>query len=275
MSFFDKLQSMDKRILYTLMLIVLIVPMIMPLNIPISINPSTKAVYDMVENLKAGDKVLLALDYSPGGSADVHPQLEVMMNHLMRKGVKTVMVSFWDAGPMFGEQVVKPFEAEGKKYGVDFINLGYVAGGEPGIKKFATDVPGTTPKEFRGAPIANFEIMKDVKDAKAFKLIIDFASGTPGAKEWIRQVQTPMGIPMAVGSVTVSVPEYTPFVQSGQLVGLLGGLRGAAEYEKLNGTPGSAVSKMDAQSMGHMLIIGFIVLGNVGYVLSRKNGQAK
>lgn len=275
MSFFDKLQNMDKRILYTLLLLVLIVPLIVPLNIPISISASTKSVYDMVENLKAGDKVLLALDYSPGGSADVHPQLEVMIQHLMRKGVKTVMVSFWDAGPMFGEQVIKPLEAQGKKYGVDFINLGYVAGGEPGIKKFATDVAGTTPKEFRGQPSANFEIMQGVKDATAFKLIVDFASGTPGAKEWIRQVQTPMKIPMAVGTVTVSVPEYTPFIQSGQLIGMLGGLRGAAEYEKLNNTPGSAVSKMDAQSMGHLLIIAFIVLGNVGYVLSRRNGQAK
>lgn len=276
MSFFDKLQNMDKRIIYTLMLLVLIVPMIMPLNIPISINSSTRAVYDMIENLQAGDKVLLALDYSPGGSADVHPQLEIMMNHLMRKGVKTVMVSFWDAGPMFGEQVIKPLEDAGvKKYGVDFVNLGYVAGGEPGIKKFATDVPNTTPKDFRGQSISNFEIMQGVKDATAFKLVIDFSSGTPGAKEWIRQVQTPMGVPMAVGTVTVSVPEYTPFLQSGQLIGMLGGLRGAAEYEKLNGTPGAAVSKMDAQSMGHVLIITFIVLGNVGYVLSRKNGQAK
>lgn len=270
---FDKLQSIDKRIIYTIMLLCLIIPMVKPLGIPLSISPSTQGVYNMVDNLKPGDKVLLALDYSPGGSADVHPQLEVMVDHLMKKGVQAVMVSFWDAGPMFGEQVIPKFDALGKKYGVDYVNLGYVAGGEMGIKKWATDIPGTTPKDFHSnKPISEFPIMKDVKDAKAFKLIIDFSSGTPGGKEWIRQVQTPMNIPMAIGTVTVSVPEYTPFVQSGQLIGMLAGLRGAAEYEVLNKTPGGAVAKMDAQSMGHLLVIAFIVLGNVGYLLTRKQG---
>lgn len=270
---FDKLQNIDKRIIYTIMLIVLIIPMIKPLGIPLGISPSTQGVFDMADSLKAGDKVLVALDYSPGGSADVHPQLEVMMDHLMKKGIQTVMISFWDAGPMFGEQVIPKFEAMGKKYGVDYVNLGYVAGGEMGIKKWATDIVGTSPKDFHNnKPISEYPIMKDVKDANAFKLIIDFSSGTPGGKEWIRQVQGPMKIPMAIGTVTVSVPEYTPFVQSGQLIGMLAGLRGAAEYEILNKTPGSAVAKMDAQSMGHLLVIAFIVLGNVGYLLGRKKG---
>jgi hypothetical protein len=47
-------------------------------------------------------------------------------------------------------------------------------------------------------------------------------------------------------------------------------MRGAAEYEILVNHPGKAVAGMDAQSFAHVLIVLFIILGNVGYVLAGK-----
>jgi hypothetical protein len=61
-----------------------------------------------------------------------------------------------------------------------------------------------------------------------------------------------------------------PFVQAGQVKGLLQGLRGAAEYELLSGSAGIAAAGMDAQSLGHLLIIGSILVGNVAYFMSKK-----
>jgi len=65
------------------------------------------------------------------------------------------------------------------------------------------------------------------------------------------------------------VPQFVPFVQSGQLDGLLAGLRGAAEYELLLQAPGRALAMMDAQSMGHLLIIAFILIGNAAYLVTK------
>ena len=64
-----------------------------------------------------------------------------------------------------------------------------------------------------------------------------------------------------------------PFVQAGQVKGMLQGLRGAAEYELLSGSPGVASAGMDAQSLGHLLIIGFIVVGNVAYIMSKRESR--
>ena len=71
--------------------------------------------------------------------------------------------------------------------------------------------------------------------------------------------------------VAVGAPKYYSFVQAGQFVGLLGGMKGAAEYEILIGEPANAVLGMGAQSLVHLLIIAMVILGNVGFFASRRN----
>lgn len=63
------------------------------------------------------------------------------------------------------------------------------------------------------------------------------------------------------------------YIRSGQLKGFLGGLRGAAEYELLVGAPGKGCAGMDAQSLGHVTIIVFLILGNIGYFAAKKQRQ--
>ena len=70
----------------------------------------------------------------------------------------------------------------------------------------------------------------------------------------------------------MSVPRFYPLLNTGQIHGLLGGLRGAAEYETLINMSGKASAGMDAQSATHFLIIVLIVVCNVFYFLS---GQAR
>ena len=65
-------------------------------------------------------------------------------------------------------------------------------------------------------------------------------------------------------------PDLFPFIQSGQMIGVLGGLSGAAEYEAILKYPGKATAGMSAQSIAHLIIVVFIVFGNVVYFLSRR-----
>jgi len=268
---FEKLQNIDRRIIYTLLLVVLLFPMFKPLGIPLAINNTTKVVYDTIEALNpATDVVLFVIDYSPGGSPDVHPQAMAVAEHLRRRGLKTVMVAFVDAGAMFGEQILDEMLAKGWKYGTDVVNLGYMAGMETAVKNFAENPGGSFTTDHRGNPVSSMPIMQGINHIKDFAYIIDFQTGSPGYQDFLRQVQGPYGVKYAAGIVTVSVPNVMPFVQSGQISGLLQGLRGAAEYELLLGAPGGGAAKMDAQSLGHLLIIAFIIIGNVSYFLTKK-----
>jgi hypothetical protein len=47
-------------------------------------------------------------------------------------------------------------------------------------------------------------------------------------------------------------------------------MKGAAEYEKLIGTPGYAYLGMNALSASHFFVIGLILFSNVLYFLQRR-----
>lgn len=57
---------------------------------------------------------------------------------------------------------------------------------------------------------------------------------------------------------------------------MMGGLAGAAEYETLIKKTSKATAGMGAQSFVHLIIIAFIILGNVMYFLyGRQAGGAQ
>jgi hypothetical protein len=71
-----------------------------------------------------------------------------------------------------------------------------------------------------------------------------------------------------------------PYVENNQIRGILAGMPGAAEYEslvetelqkmKITATPGKATGMMAAQSIAHVVIVLFIIFGNITYFITRK-----
>jgi hypothetical protein len=78
---------------------------------------------------------------------------------------------------------------------------------------------------------------------------------------------------MSTGVTSIQVNEVMPYVNSGQVKGILAGMPGAAEYEALINQPGVGTSGMDAQSIAHLVIVLFIIFGNVAYFLERKRSK--
>jgi len=77
-------------------------------------------------------------------------------------------------------------------------------------------------------------------------------------------------VKIAAAATALIATQVMPYLKSGQMVGMLTGLRGAAEYENLIGKPGEAVAGMDAQSVAHVAIILVILVGNIGYYSERR-----
>jgi len=211
---------------------------------------------------------LVSIDYSPGAGLDADVSPRVVIDHLVQRGIKWVGISFDTTdGPMMCNRIIAGFEEKGYEYGKDFVNLGYVAGGENAIRQFALDCTIVT-QDIRGNATSSLPVMQGIKTIKDFAFVLQFSMSTPEA--WIRQVVDPMGVKFALGTVTVSVPSVVPYYNSGQLKGLMGGLSSGAQYEHLLNQPGRGLAMMDAQSMSHLLIIIFIVLGNIGYFMTRE-----
>lgn len=270
----ERLQTIDRRIIYAILLLALLGPMIKPIGIPLTVNATTHQVYDLIESLDpATDTVMMGMDYSAAGQADVHPQAVAVAKHLANRNIKNIMVSFVADGPMLAERIINAL-GDRVTYGEDIINVGYLSGNESAIKKFVESPATTFARDHRGTPLTDLPIMKDITNINDITLIIDFQTGTPGYQEFLRQL--PAGGPRyAIGIVTVSVPNVMPYLNSGQLAGLLQGLRGGAEYEVLIEEPGDGAARMDAQSLGHLVIISFIIVGNIAYFGSTRLGKRR
>ena len=87
---------------------------------------------------------------------------------------------------------------------------------------------------------------------------------------WIQIVNAQYGVPVGSGVTAVVAPKMYSFVNAGQMTGLLGGMKGAAEYEIMVGKEAKAMRGMDAQSLAHLMIILLVVIGNIGYFATRK-----
>jgi hypothetical protein len=148
-------------------------------------------------------------------------------------------------------------------YGKDYVDLGYRAGGENAIAAFAQDMKRTFPVDLKGNRTSEMQVLAGIAGVKDVSMVISMAGGTPGPAEWIRQAYQPYGTTVAGIVTTVMVPPNLAYVQSKQMIALLYGLRGAAEYELLIGRPGNGLAGMGSQSAAAVFILAAVIVGNV------------
>ncbi len=270
------IRSIDRRIIFSLIFVAVVWPLIQPMRLPIGVSPPVQTLYDAVEAIPTGSIVMLGADYSPDTMPELQPMVDTFLRHAFARDLRVVVACLWPASPPLVERAMTPLAEEfGKEYGVDYVNLGYMAGGIVTLLGMGASIPATFPSDYGGTPVTEIPLMQEVENFDDIAFVMEVSAGTPGTREWVQQVQGRYRVALGSGTTAVGAPNFYPYVQSGQLTGLLGGLKGAAEYETLIGHPGDATKGMDAQSIVHALVVVFILLGNVVYLLSlRSKGAA-
>jgi len=266
MNAWQAIEHLDRRWIFLVTGLLVLIPLLFPLALPLAPSPPVRGFHDAVEKVPNGSTVLMSCDYDPGAKPELVPMTRTALRQLWNKNCKVVVTVLWDGGPGLVDNVLREVAAEygGKKqYGIDYVNLGYKEGREDVMVLMGQGIANAFPRDYRGNEVRTLPIMRGVRDYTSFPLLVSISAGYPGTKEWVQQVQSRFHLPMVSGCTAVSAPEYYPYLQSGQLLGLLGGMAGAAEYEKIRGEKGTATRGMDAQSMAHVFVALCIVLGNV------------
>jgi hypothetical protein len=276
--------TLDRRWIFLIVAAVVVLFLIVPVTMPITVSEPVLAAYQTIEALPAGARVHLSIDYGPGSDAELWPQHVAILRQLLEKDCKVICSSLWTDGPPMIERgfttVVGQLEKEGRKKvrGVDYVNLGFKAGDRVAITKIGSSFKETFPTDYQGNPTSQLPIMQGWDNYRDIDLLITIAVGDPGAVEYIQQAQSRYNIPMVAGVAAVVSPQLYPYYQSRNLRGFLGGLAGAAEYEKLVGRPGYATRGMFIQSAVHLLIVALVLAGNAAqfalwYSQRRKGGR--
>jgi hypothetical protein len=258
------------RLIYLLLGLVITVPILTHSVLPVPVTQTTQALYDFIQKLPANSLVVLSFDYSTSVVPELHPQAIVVTQQLFTLPLKILFVAQWTDGPALADAVLEAVDKGNKTYGVDYATLGYIPNSAT-LLGMTADLHQFFPVDTHGNPTDTLPIIKEFPAAKQAALVITFAAGEPGLSQYLQYWQARFNIPVAVGATASSAPGYLPFYNSGQIVGILISIRGAAEYEILIHRMGisGATSAMVAQSAAHLLIVAMVVFGNVVYFVGR------
>ncbi len=269
-----KLETFDRRWIFVAMLLSVLLPLLFPLKLPFRVQEKVRRVHEIIEALPEGADVLFAAEYDPAGKPELEPFARAMLRRLFHKNAKVAVVTTWKFAPPLIETLwqdigVKEF---GRTYGEDWVFLGFKEGHDIAIAKMGENLRTFFPKDWKGTPIDDIPMMKGKQSLQDYELVVIVGAGFPGPKEYVQQVQGRYGLNIVTAVTAVMVPDVAPYYDTGQVKGLVAGMRGAAEYEQLVGEPGLATAGLDAQNLAHLFIILAILFGNCIYFMTRKRG---
>ena len=290
---FKYLLSIDRRVIFLVIFLALTIPIFLRISIDIDVTREVQTFYNAVEALPPGSRVLVSCDYDPGSEPELQPMAETAFKQFMKKKIRFVVIGLWPQGPMQANKALTTinkaegrFVIEGKdtlavgrdvvvydadtiRYGQDFINLGFQSGNELVIQRLGSSITAVFPVDSRGRATSSYPIMNGLNRLSDFDFIFNLSAGYPGTVEWVQFAVDRFHVPCGAGNTAVQAPQVYPYLDSGQLTGLMGGMKGGAEYEKLTGYTAKATKSMVSQTAAHLFVVFFIVIGNLAYFMTR------
>jgi hypothetical protein len=269
--------AIDRRIIFVVIGLCTLLPLLYPVGLPIRISPEVKGIYDYIEALPEGSVFLLSLDFDPASKPELYPQAVAILRHAFKKNLRVVAMTLWVTGTGMADQVVTQIANEaGKTSGRDYVFLGWSPGGSAVIINLGQDLNTTFPTDYSGRPTDSLPVLAGVRNLRDMDYAVCLGAGNPGVGEWYVFGKDKYKFELGGGSTGVIAPGLYPLLRSGQINGLIGGLRGAAEYESLIGQKGRAMAGMDAQSATHLAIIVLVIICNLFYFsLRHRRGQSE
>jgi hypothetical protein len=262
---------MSRQLIFVLIALSVAVPLVIKLGLPNQITSEVTAVYDEINGLDSGSVVLISFDHEASSLPEIKPMAQAILRHCFERKLKVIGIALLAEGTAIGEQILRETAGEyGAKYGVNYVFLGFRPQQQAAILGMGEDIRRVFPEDYSGKPLLKIPMMKKIESYKDISLIISVADGDMPVW-WVDYAVSRYKAKLACACTAVMATSFYPFLSSGQMIGLLGGLKGAAEYEMLIDKPGMGQRGMDAQSVCHLMIIILVIAGNVGYFLRKSS----
>jgi hypothetical protein len=270
LNIFDKFLYIDRRYIFILVALGVIIPLVFPLGLAVTTSPPVENVYKAIEELPPGTPVLVSVDYDPSTQPELSPMTVAVLRHCFSRKLPVIITVLHPGGPGLALEISDRISKEaGATYGEDYVFLGYKVGSSAVILSMGQDFHVSFPADYFNTPIDDLPLMKNVKNYDDIGLVVTM-SGSTFPDAWVAYAHERYGQKLAAGVTAVMAADYYPFLQTGQLVGLIGGLKGAAEYEKLINRPDDGLKGMDAQTIVHLFVVLMIILGNIAFIFVQR-----
>jgi hypothetical protein len=217
---------------------------------PVTASGATD-LHRVVDELQAGDHVLVAFDYGPPEADELSAAAQPVLEHVLERGAQVSIVSTRPDGPLIAQAMMAGIAGSKDQY----TFVGYRPGMATAISQLLAATDGTP------------------------TLLMVLTSRPGPLRLWIEQASAQYGdrLPLvAVGSAALE-PVASPYLDANaeQLKGAVHGLKGAAAYEALRGTFGRATQRLDAVAAGHVAIVVLMIVGALIHAFGGGKGKRR
>ena len=274
----QRMQIIDRRAIYGLLIVVILIPLFINMNPPIIPSQQSLDFYNTIENLAKTDPgrtKLVIVDgwWSASTRGENLWQAQAIITHLMQRRIHFATLSFDPQNATLTKTLVTSLARKYHYvYGQDYVLWGYR---NPNafnqfLKGLASPdgLQGAVKTDQNGTPIGQIPVMHHITDLKDIGAIVEI-SPVSSLPPWIGLVQGKYHTPLLYAPTAVMAPDAYPFLDSGQVAGLLTGVKGAGDYEQLTHTHTFGTRATGALSLVYAFIILLVILGNVGYYAER------
>jgi hypothetical protein len=262
-----------RRLIYLIFGIALAIPFLTGWTVPPDVGPEARQFYAAVERVPADKIVLINCQFEAGTLAENGPQAKAVIAHCMKSGKRFAIIGLDPVGPGLAQGMAEELGKQyNKPYGETWCNLGYKVGSAAYIKGLARDIPRAVTADFRGKKISQIPAMQGIRSARDIGMMVDVdPTATYGL--WLAFFTGPFNVPYGIAPTSVMIADIYPFLNSGQVVGMLKGIAGAAQYERLVGAPGEGYKNRMPVFMAHLTIILLILVGNYTEIKRRMEAR--
>ncbi|MBI5831414.1 MAG: hypothetical protein HZB16_03780 [Armatimonadetes bacterium] len=268
-------RSIDRRWIALATVLMLAAPLIWRIPLTMVPFPATVKLKTTIDAVPENKLIIVAVDWDSATKGECQPLTAAVIDYLLKNNKKFALFGFIPQGPELAQRLTEELARKypGKTYGKDWVNWGYRPNVMNTLIAMMNDVPGTLKTDIRKNDLSKDPLTQMVPNLKEAGLLYH-VSGTALFKSYL---QFCAGVPLANAVTAVMGPEQYPYLQSGQTKGLLVGLGGAAQFEAVGdfkdetgAKGGEGYKGMGSQSLGHLLVMALIVLGNLGVWAQRR-----
>jgi len=219
--------------------------------------------------------LLISFDHEASSLPEIKPIAQVILRHAFSRNLRIIGMSLFAEGTAIGYNMLSETAREfDKGYGSDFVFLGFKPQYISAILGMGESIRSVFPEDYLGNPLDSLPLMKHIDNYDSISMVISIADGDR-AVQWIEYAGARYNQKILAGLTAAMITTYDPYLNSGQLYSVVGGLKGAAEYETLYGRPGSGSRGLLAQTTSHIFIIALIIIGNIIYFRNRASRKGR
>lgn len=232
----------------------------MPLGVP---REAGRAV-EVSRALPQGAPVLVAFDFEASRVGEMEAAAAPFFDQMIFYSHPSfTFISTNEEGSMLAERFISgPLAGHYTNSGFTYSNLGYLPGGQLGIRAFAQNPRRTSPLDIALQPAWASHPDNLTSFSQLFMAMVLVTDNADTARAWLEQTESVRGsLPVVVVSSAQAAPMIQPYFESQQVSGIVAGLYGGAVFEQNNaGTTTTARRYWDAYSLGMLLAL-FLVVG--------------